>query len=49
MLHYDIGFKVDHEVKRGMYDCLDRLVGDIDEINKIDAQITSFKGENGFF
>jgi len=27
----------------GMYDRLDRLVGDIDEINKIDVQIESFK------
>ena len=49
MLHYDDAFKVDYEVKCGMYDCLDRLVGDIDEISKIGAQIESFKSKSGFF
>jgi len=39
MLHYDVDFKVDYEVKHGMYDCLDRLVGDIDKITKIDAKL----------
>jgi len=43
MLHYD------YEVKREMYDCLDRLVGDIDEISKIGVQIESFKSKSGFF
>jgi len=35
--------------KRGMYDCLERLVGDIDEVSKIDVQIQSFKSKFGFF
>jgi len=43
MLHYDPKFKAHYEVKHGMYDCLDRLVGDIDEISKVDTQIESFK------
>jgi len=49
MLHYDAEFKVDYEVKRGMYDCLERLVRDIDEIGKINSQIESFKSKSGFF
>ena len=50
MLHYDPEFKVDYEVKLGMYDCFDRLVGDIDEISKIDVQIIeSFKSKSRFF
>jgi len=47
MLHYNTGSKVYYEGKHGMYDCLDGLVGDIDEINKIDAQIESFKSKFG--
>jgi len=49
MLHYGPEYKVDYEVKRGMYDCLERLVGDIDEMSKIDEQIESFKSKSGFF
>ncbi|WVY89485.1 hypothetical protein V8G54_034999 [Vigna mungo] len=49
MLHYNTKFKIDYEVRRGMHDCLDRLVGDIYEISKIDAQIESFKSKFGFF
>ena len=49
MLHYYVEFKADYEVKRGMYDCLERLVGDIDGIGKIDSQIESFKSKSGFF
>jgi len=48
MLHYNTESKVYYEVKHGMYDCLDRLVGNIDEINKIYAQIESFKSKSGF-
>ena len=44
MLHYQPKFKVDYEVKRGTYDFLERLVGDI-----IDVQIESFKSKFGFF
>lgn len=37
MLPYNPEFKVHNEIKHRMYDCLDRLVGDIDEISNIDA------------
>jgi len=43
MLHHNVEFKANYEVKQGMYDGLDMLVGDIDEIGKIDAHIGSFK------
>jgi len=36
-----------YEVKHEMYDCLDRLVEDINEITKIDAQIENFKSKFG--
>jgi len=49
MLHYDPEYKVDFKVKRGMYDWLERLVGDIDEMSKINGQIESFKSKSGFF
>jgi len=49
MLHYDPEYKVDYEVQRGMYDCLERLVGDIDDMSKIDEQIESFKSKSGIF
>jgi len=42
-LHYNAKFKVDYKVNYGMYDRLDRLVRNIDEIKKIDVQIESFK------
>jgi len=37
------------EVKCRMYDCSDRLVGDIDEMSKIGEQIESFKSKVRFF
>jgi len=49
MLHYHPEFIADYEVKRGMYDCLERLVGDIDEMSKIDVQTESFKSKSRFF
>jgi len=48
ILHYHPDFKADYEVKRGMYECLERMGGDIDEITKIDAQIEGFKSKSGF-
>ena len=39
MLHYHIDFKVDYEVKCGLYECLERLVGDLDVMGKIDLQL----------
>jgi len=48
MSHCDADFKANYEVKHGIYNYLDRLVGDIDEISKIDAQIESFKRSLNF-
>jgi hypothetical protein len=42
-LHYGADFKADFEVKRGLYDCLERMIGDVQEISKIDAQLEAFK------
>ena len=49
ILHYHPEFNADYEVKRRMYDCLERMGGDIDEISKTNAQIESFKSKSGFF
>jgi len=49
ILHYHPEFEVGYKVKRGMYDCLERLVGDIDEMSKIDLQMESFKSKSGLF
>ena len=35
--HYSPSFKADREVIRGLYDCLDRMVGNDAEISKIDV------------
>jgi len=48
MLYYDPEFKVDYEMKRRLYGSLDRLVGDINEFNKTDAEIESFKSKSKF-
>ena len=37
MSYYNPEFKVDYEVKRGMYACTKRMVADIDELANIDA------------
>ncbi|GKV19183.1 hypothetical protein SLEP1_g29475 [Rubroshorea leprosula] len=42
-------YKVDMEVKRGFYDCLERMVLNQDERNKIDSQIDFFKARKGLF
>ncbi|XP_068500402.1 uncharacterized protein [Phaseolus vulgaris] len=39
MLHYHLDFKVDYEVKCGLYECLERLVGDLDVMGKINLQL----------
>lgn len=50
MLHYAEGFNVDYEVRKGLYDCLGRLVGgDITMMNKIDVQCDSFENKLGLF
>ncbi|KAF1888925.1 hypothetical protein Lal_00036638 [Lupinus albus] len=48
-LHYDPNFKADVEVKRGFYDCLTRMVGNMKEIGKIDDQLEDFKNKSKFF
>ena len=48
-LHYNVDFKADFEVKRGLYDCLERIVGDVQEISKIDSQLEDFKRKAKFF
>ncbi|XP_068474601.1 uncharacterized protein [Phaseolus vulgaris] len=49
MLHYHPDFKVDYEVKRGLYECLERLVRDLDVMGKIDVQLESFKTKSGLY
>ena len=41
--HYSPNFKADFEVKRGIYDCLQRMVESMEEVKKIDAQLEDFK------
>jgi hypothetical protein len=38
-LHYGADFSADYEVKRGLYDCLQRMIEDVHEISKIEAQL----------
>ena len=47
--HYSSDFKADREVKRGMYECMERMVPDDEEFNKIDKQLEDFKHARGFF
>ncbi|KAG6536033.1 hypothetical protein ZIOFF_001071 [Zingiber officinale] len=42
-------FKADFEVKRGIYDCLQRMVESMEEVKKIDAQLEDFKYRKKFF
>jgi len=49
MLHYHPDFNVDYEVKRGLYECLERLVGDLDVMGKIDLQLESFKTKSRLY
>jgi hypothetical protein len=37
-LHYGVDFKVDFKVKRGLYDYLERLIGDVKEISKTTSE-----------
>lgn len=48
-LHYSPNFKADFEVKCGLYDCLQRMVGNIEEISKIDDELEDFKSQAKFF
>ncbi|VFQ77378.1 unnamed protein product [Cuscuta campestris] len=48
-MHYSPGFKVDYEVKQGVYDCLRRMVADIEEQARIDVQLQDFKKRQKLF
>ncbi|XLS45017.1 hypothetical protein HN51_001882 [Arachis hypogaea] len=48
-IHYSPNFKVEYDVKKGLYDCLDILVGDPALITIIDSQLEDFKGKAKFF
>ncbi|PNX84021.1 HAT family dimerization domain containing protein, partial [Trifolium pratense] len=48
-LHYSADFKAHYEVKHGLYDCLQKMIGDVKEITLIDAQLESFKKKAVFF
>ncbi|XP_061361119.1 uncharacterized protein LOC133305032 [Gastrolobium bilobum] len=45
--HYSPTFKVDYEVKVGLYDCVKRMVGDLAVERKIDQQLEAFKDREG--
>ncbi|XLR19537.1 hypothetical protein S83_047449, partial [Arachis hypogaea] len=42
-IHYSPNFKVEYDVKKGLYDCLDILMGDPALITIIDSQLEDFK------
>jgi hypothetical protein len=48
-VNYGVDFKADYEVKRGLYDCLQRMIEDVHEISKIEAQLEDFKTRARFF
>lgn len=47
--HYSPDFKPNVDIKIGLYDCLQRMVPDRDELLKIDLQIDDFKKAKGLF
>ena len=47
--HYNSDFKIDYEVRKGFYDCLDKLVEDPQERSTIDLQLNDFKNARGLF
>ena len=47
--HYSPNFKVNMEIKLGLFNCIERIVRDPDEKEKIDVQIEIFKGAKGLF
>lgn len=46
-LHYAPGFKVDVEVKKGLFDCLYKMVPDYEERERITVQEIMFHGKSG--
>jgi hypothetical protein len=47
--HYNLNFKVNANIKIGLYQCLERMVLNAIEICKIDLQLESFKDTKGLF
>jgi hypothetical protein len=47
--HYNSNFKVNANIKIGLYQCLERMVPDASERCKIDLQLDSFKDASGLF
>ncbi|XP_052200522.1 uncharacterized protein LOC127806938 [Diospyros lotus] len=45
--HYSPNFKVNMEIKLGLFNCIERMVTDPEERDKIDVQIEMFKGAKG--
>ncbi|XP_058775073.1 uncharacterized protein LOC131649323 [Vicia villosa] len=49
ILHYALEYVIDNEVADGMYECLNRMVPDLEKHSKIDYQLESFKEKDGKF
>jgi len=47
--HYNPNFKVNANIKIGLYQCLERMVPNASERCKIDLQLESFKDAKGLF
>ncbi|XP_019160773.1 PREDICTED: uncharacterized protein LOC109157329 [Ipomoea nil] len=47
--HYAPGFSTHVEIKRGLLDCLAKLIPNIDEMEKADVQCSAFHAQQGFF
>jgi hypothetical protein len=48
-MHYDSRFKADIEVRKGLMDCLTKMVDDPEEQAKIEVQMHDFKKQLGYF
>jgi len=48
-MHYHPGFKADLEVKRGLMECITRMVEDENEQTLIDVQINDFRKRAKYF
>lgn len=47
--HYEDGFRPDLEVKRGLWQCIEKMFPDEDMRTKIDKQLDMFKHKRGMF
>jgi len=47
--HYNLNFKVNANIKIGLYQCLEKMVLNANERFKIDLQLESFKYAKGLF